>query len=173
MPDWNVLFLPSVPPLELFLRGTVTYLVLLAVMRVIGQRESGGLGVSDILLVVLVAQAVGPSLVGHSSALPDGLLVAVTLIFWSLVIDALAYRMPRLAGVVKARPRPLVEDGRLNHRAMRRELMTEEEVMAQLRLHGVSDLSDVTRAYLEPNGMISIIRGEERRTDGPPRPGTP
>ncbi|WP_107100412.1 YetF domain-containing protein [Streptomyces hirsutus] len=65
---------------------------------------------------------------------------------------------------------PLAEDGRLNRRAVRRELTTEEQVMAQLRLHGVSDPSDVTRASPEPNGMISIIRGEERKPDEPTRP---
>ncbi|MGW3679021.1 YetF domain-containing protein [Streptomyces prasinus] len=62
------------------------------------------------------------------------------------------------------------EGGRLNRRAMRRELMTEEEVRAQLRLHGVDDLSDISRAYLEPNGMISIIRRGGGETDEPARP---
>ncbi|WP_166027650.1 DUF421 domain-containing protein [Streptomyces chilikensis] len=170
MPDWNALFVPSVPPLELFLRGTVSFLVLLAMMRVVGQRESGGLGISDILVVVLVAGAMGPSLEGDSSAVPDGLLVAATIVFWSLVIDAVAYRWPSLARVLKARPRPLVEDGRLNRGAMRRELMTEQEVEAQLRLHGLEDLSDIRRAYLEPNGMISIIRRSGGETDEPARP---
>ncbi|MEU1853757.1 YetF domain-containing protein [Streptomyces sp. NPDC019990] len=172
MPDWSAVFVPSVPPLELFLRGTISFLVLLAMMRVIGQRESGGLGISDILLVVLVAEAMAPSLEGDSSAIPDGLLVAATIVFWSLTIDAMAYRWPPLAHVLKARPRPLVEDGRVNRRALRRELMTEEEVMAQLRLHGVDDLSDVSRAYLEPNGMISIIRRGGGETDEPARPET-
>ncbi|MET8114412.1 DUF421 domain-containing protein [Streptomyces prasinus] len=170
MPDWNAVFVPSVPPLELFVRGTVSFLVLLAMMRVIGQRESGGLGVSDILLVVLVAEAMAPGLEGDSSAIPDGLLVAATIVFWSLTIDAVAYRWSFLAHILKARPRPLVEDGRLNRRAMRRELMTEEEVRVQLRLHGVDDLSDISRAYLEPNGMISIIQRGGGETDEPARP---
>ncbi|MFF0103796.1 YetF domain-containing protein [Streptomyces hirsutus] len=68
---------------------------------------------------------------------------------------------------------PLAEDGRLNRRAVRRELMTEEEVMAQLRPQGVSGPSDVTRASLEPNGMISIIRGDEGKPDEPTRPEAP
>ncbi|GGT44272.1 hypothetical protein GCM10010271_55290 [Streptomyces kurssanovii] len=75
-----------------------------------------------------------------------------------------------MAHILKARPRPLVEDGRVNRRALRRELMTEEEVMAQLRLHGIDDLSDISRAYLEPNGMISIIRRGGGETDEPARP---
>lgn len=170
MLDWDAIFVLSVPPLELFLRGTITFLVLLAMMRVVGQRESGGLGISDILLVVLVAGAMAPSLEGASSSILDGVLLAATIVFWSLAIDAVAYRWPRLARILKARPQPLVEDGRLNHRAMRRELMTEEEIMAQLRLHGVDDLSDIRRAYLEPNGMVSIIRRGDGETDEPTRP---
>jgi uncharacterized membrane protein YcaP (DUF421 family) len=165
MPDWSEVFVPSLPLLELFLRGTISFLVLLVMMRLIGQRESGGLGISDIVLVVLVAEAMAPSLGRDGRSIPDGVLVTATILFWSLVIDALAYRWPRLAHIIKAHPRLLIQDGRLCRKTMLRELMTLEEVMSQLRLQGVEELSDVARAHLEPNGMISIIR-KPHRTSG-------
>lgn len=62
MPDWQTIFDLSLPLLELFVRGTFTFLALLALMRIVGQREAGGLGVTDVLLVVLVAQAAAPGL---------------------------------------------------------------------------------------------------------------
>ncbi|PNG19946.1 DUF421 domain-containing protein [Streptomyces cahuitamycinicus] len=170
MPDWNAVFVPSTPVLEIFLRGTITFLVLMAMMRAAGQREAGGLGITDVFLVVLVAQAVAPGLVGESHSITDGVILAATVILWSLVLDAVAYRWPRLSRVIKARPRLLIEHGRLNHKVMRRELMTRSEVTVQLRLHGIEDISQVQRAYLEPNGMISILRQNRTETDEPARP---
>jgi uncharacterized membrane protein YcaP (DUF421 family) len=68
--------------------------------------------------------------------------------------------------MLKAGPRPLISDGELNRQTMRREFMTHDEVMAQLRVHGIKDPSEVHRAYLETNGSISIITQEEARQSG-------
>lgn len=80
-------------------------------------------------------------------------------------MDALAYRSPRLAALLKARPRTLIEDGKMNPRVLRRELMTVDEVRSQLRLHGIHDVADVTRACIEPNGMISVVTKDRESTD--------
>jgi uncharacterized membrane protein YcaP (DUF421 family) len=168
MPEWDAVFSLSVPVLEIFVRGTLTFLALTALMRVVGQRESGGLGITDVLLVVLVADAASAGLTGDTNSIADGLLLVITILFWSVVLDALAYRWPRLGAILKARPRTLIQDGRLNRRAMRREFMTDEEVLSQLRLHGLTELAQVKWAYLEPNGMISIIPIEGVPTEDPP-----
>lgn len=73
MPDWQSMFDPTLPLLELFIRGTVSFLALLALMRIVGQREAGGLGITDVLLVVLVAEAAAPGLHGDAqSVTADG-----------------------------------------------------------------------------------------------------
>lgn len=172
MPDWSTLFELDAPLLETLLRGTIVFLAIFVLMRVIGQRESGGLGISDILLVVLIAEAAAGGLGRDSASLTDSILLIATIAFWSLLIDAVAYRFPRLAGVLKARPRPLIENGRPNKRALRRELMSREELMGQLRLHGITSLDEVARAYLEPNGMISVIRRDGQEPDEPLKPET-
>lgn len=105
MPDWGATFLLSTPVLEIFVRGTVTFLALLLMMRIVGQRESGGLGVTDVLLVVLVAEAAAGGLTGESHSVADGILLVATILLWSIVVDAIAYRWPRAAKVLKARPR--------------------------------------------------------------------
>jgi uncharacterized membrane protein YcaP (DUF421 family) len=174
MVDWVAILLPSRPLLELVVRGTVVYLALLAMARVAGQRESGGLGLTDLLVVVLVAEAASNGLQGDSTAIGDGLVLVAVIFFWSVLIDALAYRFPTFSRIVKARPRTLVEDGRPNRRAMRRELMTGEELLTQLRLHGIENLDEVRRALLEPNGMVSIVRrdgAEPGEADRPPAVG--
>jgi uncharacterized membrane protein YcaP (DUF421 family) len=158
----ETLFTPAVPLLESVLRGTVTFLGLYVLMRIVGQRESGGLGLTDVLLVVLVAEAAAVGLHGEDGSVTDGLLTVVTILVWSVLLDAAAYRFPRLAGILKARPRPLISDGVLNLRVMRREFMTTDEVQSQLRLHGITDIATVRIAYIEPNGMISVIRTDDR-----------
>jgi uncharacterized membrane protein YcaP (DUF421 family) len=158
VPDWQSLFDPSVPLLDTFVRGTVIYLGLLGLFRVVGQREVGVIGVHDLLVVVLVAEAIQQGLAGQYRSIPDGFLLVVTILAWSVLIDAIAWRWPRLGEIVKPRPKPLIEDGQLNRRVMRRELITMDEVLSQLRLRGVEDVSQVKRAYIEPNGMISVIR---------------
>jgi uncharacterized membrane protein YcaP (DUF421 family) len=171
VPDWRAIFEPSASLLELFVRGTVTFLALMVLLRVVGQRESGGLGLTDLLVVVLVADAASAGLTGGVDSIPDGLLLVVTILFWSVALDAVAYRWPRVAAVIKARPRPLIKDGRLDRRVMRREFMTREEVLSQLRLHGIEDPAEVRRAYLEPNGMISVIRRGGAGADSAEPPG--
>ncbi|MBB6120065.1 DUF421 domain-containing protein [Nocardiopsis algeriensis] len=162
--DWTEILVPSSPLLELIVRGSVTFLSLMFLLRLAGQRETGGLGLTDLLVVVLVADAAGAGMTGDTHTIADGLVLTVTMILWSVVLDAAAYRWPRFARIVKARPRPLISEGRLNHRVMRREFMSEQEVLSQLRLHGISDPSQVHRAYLEPNGMVSIIAEEGTNT---------
>ncbi|MPV36879.1 DUF421 domain-containing protein [Georgenia subflava] len=166
------MFTTSTPVLELILRGTVTFLALIVALRVVGQRESGGLGLTDLLVVVLVADAASAGLRGGADSITDSFVLVATILFWSVALDALAYRWPRFARLAKARPKALIRDGELDHRVMRREFMTLEEVLSQLRLHGITDPAVVSRAYVEPNGMISVIRRDQAEPDTPVVPPT-
>ncbi|WP_425844037.1 DUF421 domain-containing protein [Agrococcus sp. TSP3-2-1] len=168
MPEWGEVFGLTVPVLENVVRGTVMFLALTLLMRVVGQRESGGLGITDILIVVLVADAAGAGLRGDAASIGDSLVLVGTILFWSVALDAVGYRWPALGRLLKARPKPLIEDGRLNRRALRREFMSHEELESQLRLHGLSDVSQVKRAWLEPNGMISVLPVDHEPSEEPP-----
>ncbi|WP_375759913.1 DUF421 domain-containing protein [Corallococcus exercitus] len=167
MAGWTDLFRFSVPVEESLLRGTVMFLATYAIVRVAGKREAGAHSLTDLLVVVLVAQAAAPGLAGKSAGTLDSLLVIATIYAWSVAIDALAYRWPALAPLLKSRPVALIRDGRINQRALRREFMGREELMAELRMHGVTDVKDVARAYLEPSGMISVIRADHKEPDPP------
>jgi uncharacterized membrane protein YcaP (DUF421 family) len=165
MPDWESIFVPAAPPAESVVRGTVTFLVLLVLIRAVGQRESGGLGLTDVLIFVLVAQAAGPALSPAHATLTDGIVVVVTVLFWSVAVDGIAYRFPGFARLAKARPKLLIADGELNTHVMRREFMSRDEIYSHLRLHGIEDMNRVRRAYLEPNGMISVLVDSPTRGD--------
>lgn len=168
--DWSELFVPAVPLGETLVRGTVVFLALLLMMRLAGQREAGGLGLTDLLVVVLIAQGAAGGLIGDSTTITDSLLLVATILGWSVVVDALSYRFPRVARVLKSRPRVLARRGSLDRHALHREFMTRDEVMSQLRLHGITDLADVEQVVLEPNGMISVVRRDREEPDEPRPP---
>ncbi|ERG63840.1 hypothetical protein L332_05060 [Agrococcus pavilionensis RW1] len=168
MPDWGEVFGLTVPVLEIVARGSVMFLALTVLLRVVGQREAGGLGITDILIVVLVADAAGAGMRGEAGSIGDSLVLVGTILFWSVALDALGYRWPALGRLLKARPKPLIEDGRLNRRALRREFMSRDELESQLRLHGLTDISQVKRAWLEPNGMVSVLPVEGKPSEEPP-----
>jgi uncharacterized membrane protein YcaP (DUF421 family) len=95
------------------------------------------------------------------TSVTDGILLVATITAWSFLLDALAYWSPALARVLHPPARDLVRDGRMLHRNMRRELISEEELMSQIRQQGVADVSDVKRACIEGDGRISVIAREQ------------
>ncbi|WP_426570284.1 DUF421 domain-containing protein [Streptomyces canus] len=172
MPDFSGMFTLQTPVLELIIRGAVVFLVLLVLVHVTGQRETGGLGLTDVLLVVLLAEAVTGGLVGDSHSVTDGIIGGATILVCSVAVDAAAFRFPCFPAVFKARPEKLIKDGRPDRRVIRRELMTHQELLSQLRLHGIQDPARVYLAYLEPNGMISVRTDTEEETEAPQHPPT-
>ena len=172
MPNWEAMFRLHTPVAEIFLRGTIMFLALYVMVRVTGKREAGAHSLTDLLVVVLVAQAASQGMAGEAGGITDSVLLIATILAWSVALDAIAYRWPALAPVLKSRATPLIKDGVVNKRALRREFMQHDELMAELRLHGVTDVEDVARAYLEANGMVSVIRKDDKEPDEPPKPRT-
>ncbi len=159
--NWSEALMPSVPLQELIIRGTITYLLLYVLIRLVGRREAASVGLTDVLVVVLIADAASTGMLGESETIADGFILILVILFWSVAIDALAFRFPWFAKLAKARPQTLIQDGQLVHKTLKREFMTKEEVMTQLRGQGIGDPGEVELAYLEPNGSISIISKEE------------
>lgn len=127
--DLTLMFMPSMPILELVIRGTFTFLALFTLIRVVGRRESASVSMGDVLVVVLVADAASTGMNGGSETLGDGFILVLIILFWSVVLDALSYRFAWFRKLAKSGPRPLIKDGKLIRKTMRREFMTEGEVM--------------------------------------------
>lgn len=143
--------------LELALRGTLVYWALFFIFRFAGRRNIGGLGFADLVVVMLVASAVGDSLGGGATTLLDGTMVAATVVFWSALLDRLSYFIPAFSRLVEPQPVRLVENGQILLYNLRREYVTRAELMEQLRLNGIGSLQEVQAAFLEANGEISVI----------------
>src|SRR5688572_3427801 len=93
--DWGRLLIPDTPLIEIVLRGTLMYLGLFVLMRVVLKRETGGLGMSDLLVTVLLSDAAQNGMADDYSSVPDGLLLVATIMAWSHALDWLGQRFPR------------------------------------------------------------------------------
>jgi uncharacterized membrane protein YcaP (DUF421 family) len=163
--DWQKLFVPGGSLAEIVLRGAVMYLALLCLFRALPRRHIGLLGTSDLLVVVLIADAAQNGMAGEYRSITEGLVLVGTILLLDYAIDWMDYRFPRLR-LNAADPLPLVRDGRIVGSTLRREKITEAELLAQLREQGIEDLGDIARAYLEGDGHVSVIR---RKSGDPPR----
>jgi uncharacterized membrane protein YcaP (DUF421 family) len=166
--DWRTLFVPTVHPGEIFFRGSVVYLFIFAAMRLF-RRQAGTLGISDLLVVVLIADAVQNAMASEYKSITDGLLLVATILFWEYALDWLAYRYPRVRPLLQSGPLLLIENGRLQAEHLRKHMVSEDELLAQLREHGLESADQVKRSYLEGDGRISVIRAGPR-TDQPSEP---
>jgi uncharacterized membrane protein YcaP (DUF421 family) len=165
--DWHSLFIPTTPLLELVLRGTLMYFALLFALRLLGRRQVGSLSLMDLLLIVLIADAAQNAMAAEYRSLTEGLVLCGTLIGWNYFFDFLAFRSKWFARLLEPPPLPLVRDGQLQRRNMRKELLTKEEVLSQLREQGVEDISVVRMAYIEPDGAFSVLKRSGDNGDQP------
>jgi uncharacterized membrane protein YcaP (DUF421 family) len=156
--DWEALFVPNTSLLELVIRGSMMYWLLLAVLRVLVRRHIGSITLMDLLLMVLIADAAQNAMVNEYRSVTEGLVLCGTLVGWNYLFDWLAYRSPAFAKLLEPSPLPVVRDGKMLRRNMRRELFTEDELRSQLRQHEIDDLSEVELAFIEPDGGVSIVR---------------
>jgi uncharacterized membrane protein YcaP (DUF421 family) len=160
--DLADLFAREFPVWHMVLRGTVVYWFLLLVFRFVLRRDIGSMGVADLLFVVLVADASSNAMQGEYKSINDGLVLLSTLIAWNFGLDWLSYRSPAVARFLEPVPEVLVRHGRLNRRAMRREMITIEELEGKLREQGIEDIAQVRVARLESDGTLSVFKRRGR-----------
>jgi uncharacterized membrane protein YcaP (DUF421 family) len=161
--DWNSIFVPDTPFLEIIVRGSVMYLALTILLRIVLKRQTGTLGMTDLLLITLLADASQNAMAGEYRSLPDGIVLVATIIFWNYFFDWLTVKSEWFERLIEPPPLPLVKRGKLLRRNMRRELITEAELLGKLREQGVEDLSKVKLANIESDGQISLIQYEEKQ----------
>ncbi|ANQ84998.1 hypothetical protein dqs_1960 [Azoarcus olearius] len=165
--DWHEMFAFSLNPLELMIRGTAIYWFLLFVFRTFLQRDMGAVGVADVLVLVLVADAAQNAMAGEYRSIGDGIVLVSTILGWNVLFDYLAFRSPRLRKLLQPPVLRLVHEGRLLPRNLRREYLTVDELMAKLREHGITDLADVHAAFMESDGNITVIKKEQDTETAP------
>lgn len=158
--DWHSIFYLNTPLLEIFVRGSIMYLGAFVLLRVILRRQSGTLNTSDVLILVMIADAAQNGMADDYKSITDGLLLVSTLLFWNFLIDWMSYHFDWFGRLVSSPPNVLVRHGKMLLPHMRRELITKDELLSQLRAAGVEDIRKVKLAAIESNGELSVIKKE-------------
>ena len=147
----------AVPWWELVLRATLVYAFLLALIRLTGKRQIGQLSPFDLVLLLVLSNAVQNSMNAGDNSLIGGLLSAITLILLNSVVAALTYRSKRIESLIEGRPQVLIHNGKLYEKTMTDARLTHHELNAALRRAGCLTVNDVHCAVLENNGAISVV----------------
>jgi len=156
--DWGEIFGISVSPLELIIRGTAMYLFLFLLFRVVVRRRVGAIGMADILILVIIADAAQNAMSGEYKSITEGAILVGSIMFWNVAIDWLNFRVPALRPWLEPPPMLLIQNGRILHRNLRHEYVTEDELKAKLREKGVKEYSEVAEAHMESDGSVSVIK---------------
>lgn len=167
-PELLNLFTLSMPPLELVVRGSCMYWFLFAIFRFVLRRDVGSIVIADVLLLVIVADASQNAMAGEYKTIADGMVLVSTIVGWNYAIDWAAFRFEWLHKVLEPPPLMLIRHGKLQHRNLRREFLTPDDVMSELRKQGVDTLHSVRLAYMEGDGHISILRFKQQDQNGGP-----
>lgn len=154
------MIVPSVPIWEIVLRTTIVYVAVFTLLRVAGKRELGQMSVPDLVVILVIANAVQNSLNGGDVSLTGGLVAAATLVVLNVLLDRFGRRIPFFSRLVIEEPTLLLQDGKPITTHIQREGVSVEEIEMAAREHGIADLADVSAAILEPDGSISIIPKE-------------
>jgi uncharacterized membrane protein YcaP (DUF421 family) len=147
----------QVPAWELAVRATGIYIAVLLGLRLFGKREVGQFTLIDLVLILLLANAVQPAMTGPDTSLTGGLVIIATLIAVNRAIALARTRLSVVRWLVESPPTTLARDGKWVAGALEREELSEEDLTMALHEHGLTDVSEVKLAVLEGDGMISVV----------------
>ena len=147
----------NVPWWEFVLRGVVVYVFLLVFLRLTGKRQTGQYAPFDLVLLLILSNAVQNSMNAGDNSLVGGLVSAATLIGCHVVLAQLTFRYAWMARLIDGTPQVLVQQGQVNTDLMRKELLSTDELEAALRASGCLHLHEVERATIETNGQITVV----------------
>ena len=147
----------GVPIWELAVRAVIVYGFLLVLLRLTGKRQVGQLAPFDLVLLLVLSNAVQNSMNGGDNSLVGGLVSALTLVLLNSAVSLITYRSKRLGSLIEGRPQVLIHNGKLYEQALHESKLTRHELDAALRRSGCVDVEDVHYAVLENNGAISVV----------------
>jgi uncharacterized membrane protein YcaP (DUF421 family) len=141
---------------ELVMRAVATYAFMIVLLRITGKRQVGQLAPFDLVLLLVLSNAVQNSINGGDNSLVGGFISAISLVAANYTLGYITYRSKRIAGLVEGRPQVLIHNGHLYQDVMHKEKVTQHELDAALRMAGVACIEHVHFAVLENNGQISV-----------------
>ena len=152
--------------LDVAIRTAIVYLFLVVAIRLSGKREVGQMSVLELIVVLVISDAVQNSMVGENTSIWGGIVAVTILLGLDFLLREVSRRSKPLQKALEGEPRLLVRDGRLLKKAIDEEGLELSDVRTAVRAHGLADIEDVGLAVLETDGTISIIpRSKTRGAD--------
>jgi uncharacterized membrane protein YcaP (DUF421 family) len=143
-------------------KTTVVYLFLVAGLRLLGKRELGQMTVYDLVMIVVVGNAVQNAMMNNDNTLFGGVISAITLLTLNRLLNILIRRSKKVERMMVGQPVLLVSHGKPLKHNLDREGLTTDELEAALREHGMTDVGDAQTMILEVDGSISVIPGDSK-----------
>jgi len=150
------MFLPKESVAEIIIRGTIMYLGMYTLLRVF-RRQSGAVGIADLLVIVVIADAAQNGMAGDSKSITEALILITTIVVWDWFFDWLGFRSTFFQRILEPQPLLLIDKGKVIKKNLDQEFIKEEDLLAQLREQGVSEIEQVKKCYLESNGHFSVL----------------
>ena len=157
---WNM----SIIWWEFILRGVIVYVFLIVLLRLTGKRQVGQMAPFDLVLLLVLSNAVQNAMNGGDNSVAGGMISAVTLVGANWIVGLLTYRNKKIEAIVEGRPEVLIHHGKLFQKTLDHAKLTHHEVMSALREAGCSAIEDVQSAFLENDGSISIVPRDKQST---------
>jgi uncharacterized membrane protein YcaP (DUF421 family) len=151
------MFNTAIPFWEFILRGIVVYGFLLILLRLTGKRQVGQLAPFDLVLLLILSNAVQNSMNGGDNSLIGGLISATTLVVLNYLVGIATFRNKRIESIIEGRPQVLIHNSKLFKEVMEQSQLTHHELDSALRQAGCTSIADVHSAILENNGAISVV----------------
>jgi uncharacterized membrane protein YcaP (DUF421 family) len=146
--------------MDLVIRAAVLYIFVVFLMRVIGRRELSTLSPVDLVLLIVLGDAVQQGLTQDDYSLTGAITVVTTIGVLQVITSYLSFRSRRMKRLLEGEPIVLIEEGKLIERNLRRERLRPEDVAEEMRIEGIANFADVRWGILESNGSFSFIKNE-------------
>lgn len=153
-------FVLNVPLWEILARGTIGYIAISVILRLVPKRQTGSLAPNDMIALVIIGTLGADAILGEAKTLLEILLLIAVVLVWDYLFNLAEYYLPGYRKVAQDSPTLLIYDGVLLKHNLRKEKLTEQELAAHLRMSGIPDINRVRQAVLEADGQISIIERE-------------
>jgi len=151
------IFQLGIPWWHLVLRAVIIYVVFFIGLRLFGKRELGQFTTFDLVLVLLIANALQPAITGPDNSVTGGAIIVAILLVFNRGVAMVRNRWPWFDALIEPPPTVVVQDGQISQPALEKEGLSETDVEMAIREHGVDKLSDVKQAVLENDGSISVV----------------
>jgi uncharacterized membrane protein YcaP (DUF421 family) len=164
-PAFRDMFVLTVPVLEKVLRPWLVYVFLVVGLRLAGKRELAQLNTFDLVVLLMLSNTVQNAIIGDDLSVTGGVIGATSLMVINYAVIRFLFRRTKLDRFLEGNPTPLIEKGRLLHKNLQRELITESELKTVAHRQGFRNLKDVESAVLETGGSIAFIAKDPSPTE--------